>query len=232
MTLKLKRILISILCVLSCVCGTVALNFNATNSTFNASAEVVESVIPDVQDFYMLGTKMQFPTSVENVKIDPNDANSPTITAIDGVIYDPNGIPYSIIDGKEYTFNILGTYTLKYFGYHYSKEIIVKKEIKVLDNLYGLSSTNSSYIDYATAEYLNAQSNYVPQSKESRSITDSKLTYSGEEALTVHLEEGTKFLYSKPIDLREIGDDGFDVLGFHLDIPDAGNAGKQGKQPR
>lgn len=212
MTLKLKRILISILCVLSCVCGTVALNFNATNSTFNASAEVVESVIPDVQDFYMLGTKMQFPTSVENVKIDPNDANSPTITAIDGVIYDPNGIPYSIIDGKEYTFNILGTYTLKYFGYHYSKEIIVKKEIKVLDNLYGLSSTNSSYIDYATAEYLETQSNYVPQSQESRSITDSKLTYSGKEALTVHLEEGTKFLYSKPIDLREIGDDGLTSL--------------------
>ncbi len=212
MTLKLKRILISILCVLSCVCGTVALNFNATSSTYNASAEVIESVIPDVKDFYMLGAKKAFPTFVENVLIDPTDADSPTITASYGVIYYPNGIPYSIVENKEYALDILGTYTLKYFGDYDGKEIVVKSEFKVLDSLYALSSEGSSFIDYATAEYLATQTDYVPRSQASRNVTDTKLTYSGREALSVNLNEGAQFIYSKPIDLREVGNDGLTNL--------------------
>ncbi len=215
MAIKLKRILISILCVLSCVCGAVALNFNATNSTFNVSAEVIESTIPDVQDFYMLGDKMTFPTIVENVVVDQDDANSAIITAVDGVIYYPNDIPYSIVAGREYSLNIEGTYTLKYFGEDQGKDYIVIKKFAVIDSLYGLSSNNGSFIEYATEEYLKTQTNYTPNSNAAHNIINTKLTHSGDEALTVHLEDGTSFIYSKPINLRELGADGLaDIISF------------------
>ena len=209
MTLKLKRILISILCVLLCVCGAVALNFNSTNSTFNASAEVIDVTISDVQDFYRLDDKKAFATSVE-VKVDPSDADS-VITVSDGVIVFPNEVVY-YISNNEITLNMLGTYTLKYFGEYNGRDIVAQKDFVVIDSLYGLSASGASYIDYATEEYLATQTSYTPYSKDARNITDSKLTYSGKEALTVHLEEGTQFVYSKPIDLRKVGDDGLSSL--------------------
>ena len=212
MTLKLKRILISILCVLLCVCGAVALRFNATNSTFNASAEVIEASIADVQDFYRLDDKKAFATSIE-VKVDPNDDSS-VITVTDGVIVFPNEVVY-YISNNEIILNMLGTYTLKYFGEYEGRDIIAQKDFVVIDSLYGLSSTDSSYIDYATEEYLATQTNYQPNTKAAHNITDSKLTHSGQEALTVHLEEGTQFIYSKPIDLRNVGSNGLtDLISF------------------
>ena len=215
MTLKLKRILIFVLSVLLCVCGTVALKLNATNSTFSASAEVIDVTITDVQNFYMLNDRKAFPESIE-VQVDPDDAQS-MITAVDGVILYPNDVAYSI-SSKEYIFNIVGSYKLKYFGEYQGREIVAQKEFSVIDSLYGLSvAGGSSFIDYATEEYLNdykaTNPTYTVKSSASRNVNDNtKLTYSGEEALTVNLEEGTSFLYSKPIDLREVGNDGLTSL--------------------
>ena len=215
MTLKLKRILISILCVLLCVCGAVALNFNATNSTFNASAEVIDVTIADVQDFYRLDDKKAFAASIE-ITVDQNDANS-VITVADGIIVFPNEIVY-YLSGNDVTLNMLGSYTLKYFGEYQGRDIIAQKDFIVIDSLYGLSvAGGSSFIDYATTDYLNeymqANSGYTVKSAASRNVNDNtKLTYSGREALTVSLEEGTSFIYSKPLDLREIGNDGLSNL--------------------
>ena len=99
MTLKLKRILISILCVLLCVCGAVALSFNATNSTFNVSADVLEIDIPEIQDFYKLSSRASFPSSVDT-KVNPDDADSPMITATNGVLYYPDGKAYPVLENK------------------------------------------------------------------------------------------------------------------------------------
>ncbi len=214
MTLKLKRILISILCVLLCVCGTVALSFNATNSTFNVSADVLEIDIPEIQDFYKLSSRASFPSSVDT-KVNPDDADSPMITATNGVLYYPDGKAYPVLENKVFALNLQGIYKLRYFAEYQNEQIIVETEFLATDNLYGLSSKNSSFIDYATDEYLQDQmtnNGYVPATNAAHNVNDTKLTHSGNQALSVNLEEGTQFIYSKPVDLRNIDDDGLSSI--------------------
>ncbi|MBE7080977.1 MAG: DUF5011 domain-containing protein [Clostridiales bacterium] len=217
MTLKLKRILISILCILFCVCGTVALKLNATNSTFKASADVIEIDIPEIQDFYKLSSRATFPSSVET-KVNPDDADSPMITATNGLLYYPDGKAYPVFENKVFALNLQGTYKLRYFAEYQNEQIIVETEFLATDNLYGLSSENSSFIDYATDEYLQDQmtnNGYEPASYDAHNINDTKLTHSGNQALSVNLEEGTQFIYSRPVDLRNIDDNGLsNIISF------------------
>ncbi len=213
MTLKLKRILISILCVLLCVCGAVALSFNATNSTFNASADIVQTAIPTVNDFYKLNDKAVFPNALDNVKVDPSNAQSPVVSATNGVIYYPNGTTYAIEDNKEFVLNLVGNYKLRYFGEYQNKDIVAEKSFSVISDLYGLSLDNDSFIDFATDDYFSEYAEaynvgkegkalLTPHSNTSHNLDDPKLTQSGLDALSVNLTKGTEFFYSKPIDLR------------------------------
>ncbi len=217
MTLKLKRILLSILCVLLFVCGTLALSFGATTSTFNASAEVIEATMSDVQAMYKLKTKKAFPTQFDT-KLNPDDSSSPMINVSNGVIYYPNGIIYNIVENKEFSLDVLGQYKLKYFGENDGRIIVAEKEFIVSDNLYALSATNSSFIDYATEEYMQskiAAGDYIPKAYSAHSTNDTKLTHGGDEAISVNLEEGTQFIYSEPIDFRNVDSNGLaNVLSF------------------
>lgn len=216
MSLKLRKSLIAVLSAFVLIFASLAI-FVAPNNSIKASAAVTRAQIEGVEENYILNAKETFPVSIT----DP-------ITAGEGVVIYPNGKVYQIEENKQFTLNVAGTYTLRYFG----ETEVVEKTFLVTQKYFVLSveeeTEGKNEIVPITEEVMEGQllpqgtgnypADYQFEQYDNSSAwpnIEQNLTPFGKEALAVRMESGTKFTYSQPIDLTKAGADGLtEIIKF------------------
>ena len=210
MSLKLRKSLITFLTALVLLVSSLAI-FVAPNNFVKVNAAVTRAQIEGVGDSYIINAKETFPVSIT----DP-------IPAGDGVVIYPNGKVYKIEENKQFTLNVAGNYTLRYFG----ESEVVEKTFLVTQKNFVLSveqeAAGKNEIVPITKEVMEGQllpqggADKYPEDYQFEKYDNSSawpnieqnLTPYGREALAVRMESGTKFTYSKPIDLTNANADG------------------------
>lgn len=190
MSTKLKRITISILAILFLFSMVALVTFSPKQNV--ALAQVFDDETLVVENSYVLNTRKSFASSKEVSYLEGN------VTATDGVIEYPTGKVVKIEDGKNFTLNSVGTYTIKYFYNDAGKLITFKDDFSVTNAIYNLSDTGGSVTAVSQESMLD---------KTFANLADD-VTVSKNDALIVRLKEGTSFSYAEPIDLSKMGEDG------------------------
>ena len=206
MSLKLKRCLITLLTAFVLLFASLAI-FVAPSNPIGVNAEVMTAQLEGVADYYVLNAKETFPSSIT----DPVEAG-------DGIIIYPDNKVYEIIDDKEYTLNVVGEYTLRYFG----ETQVIEKTFNVSQKHFVLSAdeeAGKNEIVCATKDVMDGESG-LPNGENFPNRSDwpnisQNLTPQGREALIVRMQASTVFTYSVPIDLAAAGEDGLtDIITF------------------
>ena len=191
-TRKILLIVFTIAILLSCSMLFLSLGQSNRETTVQAS-EANFSV--EIRDTYALNEKVNFKSEV-NVEYDGQ-----SYLAGDGAITYPNGASYLITD-KEMTLDVSGKYLLKYFSQ--SKEfgrIAFTKEFSVNSAYYYVTGNNGSSVTAVSGYNMDGDINDVLD-------IDNDITVGKQDGLIVRLNNGSKFVYSKPIDLRDANDNG------------------------
>ena len=124
--------------------------------------------------------------------------NGQEFVADNGVLIYPDETTF-IIKDNAFLLNQIGCYTLRYFYEGDTFSLIAEKEFEIYNNLYSVSDSEKTSIYEATRE---------EQMGETLNSINDNITVTKEDALIVRLEDGSKFSYSKPIDLSESKEDG------------------------
>ncbi len=190
----LRKIIVSLVAVVMLA----YVGFTVFNNQSPVDAVTVNFTNESINSNYDINEKAKFPLSI---KVDYNGEK----TAENGVLVFPSGKTLPINDNA-IEFTEVGEYTLRYFFKDGNVNVTAEKTFDVTNDLYGLTSYMGSSITPVTAE--------MNRSKDFRNLADDTMS-TEKEGIIVRLAEGSEFVYNKPINLNDVGDDGLaEVIHF------------------
>ncbi len=190
----LRKLFVSLIAVVMFAYVGIAVFSNQNN----VDAVTVSFTNEAINTNYDINEKVTFPLSIT---VDYNGEK----TAENGVVVFPSGkiLP---VNGNAVEFTEVGEYSLRYFFKDGNVNVTAEKTFDVTNDLYGLTSYMGSSITPVTAE-MNKEKNL-------RNLADNTMA-TEKEGIIVRLAEGSEFVYNKPINLNNVGEDGLaNVIHF------------------
>lgn len=178
-------LLLSIILIFSAFSSVIISNVKL----YTADAQNVMLENSQINDNYAINNKTIFPLTV-NV-----DYDGKNYTTSKGIVYSPSGDLIEV-NSNGILLNETGKYQIKYlFKTDDGKYINAVKDFTVTDDLYSFTVENGSSFTVAT------QSEQLPMNN------DSDIMFSREDGLIARINNGSSFIYNKPIDLSDCGDE-------------------------
>lgn len=182
---KLILILLSVLLLCS-ICFTI---LTMTNNSNIVQAKTIQIVDSQINDTYAINNKVSFPLTIDV------DYEGKTYTTGKGIVYFPDG-KLKDVNSAGILLDSAGAYEIKYvFKADDGNYVSAVKKIMVTDSLYNFSVNNGSSFVMADSSETPALNN------------DSDIMFSREEGLIVRLNDGSSFVYNKPINLATTNDE-------------------------
>ena len=193
---RLRKIIVSLVAIVMFA----YVGFTFFNNQYSVDAKTVPFTSTTVNSTYDINEKETFPLSITV------DYNGTTKTAENGVLVFPSGriLP---INGNEIQFTEEGQYLLRYFFKDGNVNVTAEKSINITNDLYGLTSYLGSSITPVTAQ-MNEDDDFTSLDKNTMATE--------KEGIIVRLAEGAEFVYNKPVNLNNVGDDGLAKV-IHFD---------------
>ena len=203
MIIKKKKILLILFLLIVFIFSTCLTIISFDSKFRTAEAQTIELESPLINDTYAVNNKIVFPLTLDV------DYGGKTYTTEKGIVYSPYG---GLIDVNVagVLLNETGKYQIKYlFKTDDGKFVSAIKDFTVTGDLYNFSVENGSSFT------IGEQSDEVTVNNASDNL------FSREEGLIVRLNNGSSFMYNKPIDLSNCGDEGTaEILKFDARLAD------------
>ncbi len=180
-----KYALFCLIAVLACTMGVLI------NTPLNeVKGATVSFEIENVQDVNRVGTEITLSNEIAV------EYNGSSVIFSNGSITYPNGKTYGV--GK-HKLSDIGSYYIRYYYKDGNVIITAEKVIEITDLYYNLSSSAGSITTVTAEESVG----------KTLKVNSDNVLINNQDGLILRLNEGTEFVYNKPIDLSKTNAEGF-----------------------
>lgn len=180
-----KKFLVCCCAFATLLCISLATVLNKDYTFVNADGVVVDIELSNVKDAYLQNDVLTGLT--EKITVKYPDSDGEEYTAVDGTIFYPNDLSYSIVDGKNYDLSMTGEYSIRYYYNSSSINFVAEKNFVVSNDYYNIVGRGGEIV-------LSDENNkllYKQGDKDS-------------EGLILNMQSGNKFVYNKVVDIYDV----------------------------